>query len=217
MVSIFDGLFYISFTGTINYHKRPLELSTPTTSKSYSCAEFLETNDKRLKSEGACQIHHKVFKENDERVRDAIYKWQMRNITKCMYDNAVNIVLDSISSTIDSVERQNALNATYYNFTLENEAVQMAIEWKGLKHQYTACSCSHDENSRSGSPETLFSSKANNYFRCSESRYRCLESEPTINSLHPNDETLESNFENNFINTAVSAAIEEKGLSMYPV
>lgn len=141
----------------------------------------------------------------------------MHNFTKCIYDNAVNLVLDSISSTIDSVERQNALNATYYNFTLENEAVQMAIEWKGLKHQYTTCSCSHDQNSHSGSYETLFPSKANNYFRCSESRYHYSESEPTINSLHPNDETLESSFENNFITTAVSAAIEEKGLSMYPV
>lgn len=173
-----------------------------------------------MKALRICPSHRTSGKSN-KTLQEIINKWQLSNFTKCIYDNAVNAVLDTASddSENDSIVRENAFARSAsvpHDFTLENEAVLMAIERKGLRQQdsqdYPTKNIS-DTRSRS------FSSQINCFYSSTDDHQDSYDRSAgeTLQYSVNSDENLESNFENNFMTTAVSAAIEEKGLSMYHV
>lgn len=102
-----------------------------------------------------------------------------------------------------------------HDFTLENEAVLMAIERKGLRQQDSQ---DYSANDISDLRNRSFSSQINCFYSSADDHPDTHGHE--VKSHHylvNSDDNPESNFENNFMTTAVSVAIEEKGLSMYHV
>lgn len=198
-------------TGTSSDHKRPLDLSMNEATEPLPNI-FTSTSqcsgDKRQKTCNSCEIHGKKHQKCDHTMKEAIRKWQLTNIAKCVFENTVNSVLESMAEeTISS--RQETLNIAAHNFNFENEAVLMAIEEHGLRQQNSLCSCNESDNSEADSSCCSGSD--------SSDRINSTSSSNAISTYFPNDENPEFNFENNFLATAVSAAIEEKGLSMHLV
>lgn len=205
--------------GSLKENKRPFDSNmdenkdllnaycSATASSSSSCSSSV---DKRPKISNDCQLHKKRIRNTDKLMREAIRKWQLCNLAKCVFDNTVNLVLENIP-TNDESRREITLNIASQNYNVENEAVLMAIEEHGLKQPGSKCSCdesgdefSEVESCSSGSCSSSVST-ADFYVQRST-----LSSDFSVNSQ-------EYSFENNFMTTAVSAAIEEKGLSMYHV
>ncbi|XP_065226498.1 uncharacterized protein LOC135849818 [Planococcus citri] len=207
-----DGNITLSSTttGTSSTSKRPLELSindtrdvlvNPTVHTSTSQC----SGDKRLKTIIPCEQHEqKQHTRTDHHIsmKEVIRKWQLDNLAKCVFDNTLNMVLDRLPEEATTV-RQETLNMAN-NYNIEDEAVLMAIEEHGL-HQQTQ---SDDSPLSSSSTEdsSCCSSSADFYQRTNST---------TIDAYSHGPDNQEFNFENNFLVTAVSAAIEEKGLTMY--
>lgn len=131
----------------------------------------------------------------------------------------MNAVLEtSDDSENDFIVRENIIARSAslpHDFTLENEAVLMAIERKGLRQQDSQ---DHSASDISDTRNRSFSSQINCFYSSADDQDI---SDRSVGESHQylvnTDENLESNFENTFMTTAVSAAIEEKGLSMYHV
>lgn len=179
-------------------HKRPLDLSV-NEAKQPLPNIFTSTSDnsadKRLKTT-SCEIHGKKHQKSNKLLKETISKWQLCNLAKCVFENTVNQMLEGLSDH-SITSRQ--------DFNIENEAVLMAIEEHGLRQPSIQCSC----------PESPTESDS---FCCSTNDfYEPITPSTSTNTYYPNEESQEFNFENNFLATAVSAAIEEKGLSMYHV
>lgn len=217
-------LFNVS--GTSNENKRPLISSTSDNRKLQSNIHECSTeciSDKRLKSSFECEIHRCTSKKTDKLLHDAIRKWQLCNFTKCVYDNTINECLKHISTQSVHTFPYRNYDLTSRNLRVENAAVLMAIERKGLRQQDSECNCSLEEKFSSNSQ--LFSNKLNLFFHPCTSHNFCKNPQPTLHDasefnvqdvcITSNQISLESNFENNFMTTAVSAAIEQKGLSMH--
>lgn len=157
---------------------------------------------------------HRTLGKSSQTLQEIINKWQVSNFTKCIYDNAVNAVLESASNDNDSNYHENTSSASLpHDFTLVNEAVLMAIEKKGLRQQDSDYSTTNISDTKNAP----FSSKIDFYSSTNDHEDSNDSSAEIPEYLLNNDENLESNFENNFMTTAVSVAIEEKGLNMYHV
>ncbi|XP_065224607.1 uncharacterized protein LOC135848599 [Planococcus citri] len=205
-----DGNITVSSTttGTSSTSKRPLELSindtrdvNPTTHTSTSQC----SGDKRQKTTIPCEQHEqKQHAKKDHHMKEVIRKWQLDNLAKCVFDNTVNMVLDGLPEEATTV-RQETLNMAN-NYNIEDEAVLMAIEEHGLRQQ--AQSDDSPLSSSSTEDSSCCSSSADFYQHTNST---------TIDTYFHGPDNQEFNFENNFLVTAVSAAIEEKGLSIYNV
>lgn len=207
-----DFLFNLTYRnlipGTSSTSKRSLELSTNDT-RDVNPNQLTSTSqcsgDKRQKTITSNDQHEKTHHpRTDHRIKEAVRKWQLSNLAKCVFDNTVNMVLESLPEETDETAtvRQETLNMINYN--IEDEAVMMAIEEHGLRHQTQSDSSS----SSSSAEDSSCSSSVDIYQRTNST---------AIDTYFHGQDNQEFNFENNFLVTAVSAAIEEKGLSMYHV
>lgn len=155
-----------------------------------------------------------MFETSDKFLQNVINNWEICKFTRGVYDNAINEVIDSLSASVNDKSRVKAANNSSTpaqphnepgNYKFENEAVLMAIERKGLRQQSVSCDCPADEileANEDSTPSVTNGSKLHNYVRNTE--FDCV----------AEDEATESYFENCFMRTAVSAAIEQKGLGI---
>lgn len=151
------------------------------------------------------QTYREQHGETDDVIRNTIYKWQMYNKMKCVHENAVNAILESLFVNFYS-SQEHSLNSRSSNFVLENEAVLMAIEWKGLK-QCNFTVRNHYYNIDSNDDDIV------KHYRYPSLKRKYVIEKYGVDGKKVNDGTQENNFETIFLAEAVSAAIEVKGLT----
>ncbi len=155
-----------------------------------------------------------MFRKPDKFLQDIINDWQTCKFTKSVYDNAVNEVLDSLSAKGNASIKNDTVGVAptvSQDSKLENEAVLMAIERKGLRKQDSECNCPTEDMPDTGNQ--AFPAAPNHQFIV-DNRHDLYSRSREFDDSSRNDENHDSNFENNFMRTAVSAAIEQKGLGI---
>ncbi|KAL3277787.1 hypothetical protein HHI36_013129 [Cryptolaemus montrouzieri] len=164
-----------------------------------------------------CHLLENENRNGEESCDNLFLFWHNRQMFRCYMENHINSVLEDFigdkPQMLDSLGFSNLVEGRETN--IKNEGILMAIESHGLKSNINIIAkCSDDQESnhiREYSPNSVMERELNN----TEAFLSRTPNQLTTNkvSLEPEVSNIYQVNSSDFLTTAVSAAIYEKGLS----